>query len=159
MNTTESALLSGKVVLVVGASTGIGAEAARVFAREGAAVMLAARNETLLDSHVDELRDAGYDAAAVRCDVTSAADVQNMVDATLERFGRLDGAFNNAAMTGSGLIDELSEDDFDRIVAVNLKGVWLCLRSEMAQMRRAGGGSIVNVTSVGALKASSGLGA
>nr|WP_274636540.1 SDR family NAD(P)-dependent oxidoreductase [Microbacterium bovistercoris] len=154
-----SGLLAGKVVLVVGASTGIGADAARVFAQEGAAVMLGARSDELLAAQVDSLRAEGFRAESQRCDVTSAADVQNLVDAAVERFGRLDAAFNNAAMTQSGLLEELTEDEFDRIIAVNLKGVWLCLRSEMAHMRRAGGGSIVNVTSVGALKASSGLGA
>lgn len=152
-------LLQDRVVLVVGASTGIGAAAARVFAREGARVMLAARGEERLTEQVDALRADGFEAAAVRCDVTSAEDVQAMVDATLHRFGRLDGALNNAAMTQAGLLEDLTEDEFDTIVSVNLKGVWLCLRAEMAHMRRAGGGAIVNVTSVGALKASSGMGA
>src|SRR5690606_17739128 len=152
-------LLQDRVVLVVGASTGIGAAAARVFAREGARVMLAARGEERLTEQVDALRADGFEAAAVRCDVTSAEDVQAMVDATLHRFGRLDGALNNAAMTQAGFLEDLTEDEFDTIVSVNLKGVWLCLRAEMAHMRRAGGGAIVNVTSVGALKASSGMGA
>ncbi len=152
-------LLTGKAVLVVGASAGIGADAARVFAREGAKVMLAARSDEALTEGVAALRADGYDAAAVRCDVTSGAEVQAAVDATVARWGRLDGALNNAGMTQAGLLEDLTEAEFDRIVAVNLKGVWLCLRAEMAHMRRAGGGSIVNVTSVGAMKASSGLGA
>jgi NAD(P)-dependent dehydrogenase (short-subunit alcohol dehydrogenase family) len=159
VSVTDNGLLADKVVLIMGASTGIGADAARVFAQEGAAVMLAARSEERLATQAESLRAEGYRAEAVRCDVTSADDVQQAVDATLERFDRLDGALNNAAMTQSGLLEELTEDEFDSIVAVNLKGVWLCLRSEMAHMRRAGGGSIVNVTSVGAVKASSGLGA
>ena len=152
-------LLEHKVVLVVGASTGIGADAARLFAREGASVMLAARSEQLLAQLLDELHGAGLSADAVRCDVTNAADVERMVEATVTRFGRLDGAFNNAAMTQAGWLEDLTEEDFDRIMAVNVKGVWLCMRSELAQMRKAGRGSIVNVSSVGALRASSGMGA
>jgi NAD(P)-dependent dehydrogenase (short-subunit alcohol dehydrogenase family) len=152
-------LLAGRTALVVGASTGIGAEAARVFAREGASVMLAARDTERLDEQVRLLRAEGFDTDAVPCDVTSAPDVQRMIEATIARFGALDTALNNAATTQSGLLEELTEVEFDEIVSVNLRGVWLCLRSEMRHMRQAGGGAIVNVTSVGALRASSGLGA
>jgi len=159
MNTSSSLLLADKVVLVVGASTGIGADAARLFAREGATVMLAARSEDLLGELVDELRGAGHRADAIRCDVSSAEQVEAMVQATVDTFGRIDGALNNAALTGSGLLEDLEEEDFDRIFDVNVKGVWLCLRSELRRMRSAGRGSIVNVTSIGALKASSGMGA
>jgi len=159
MTETTRRLLEGKAVLVVGASTGIGADSARLFAREGASVMLAARSESLLAEIVDELRRDGHDAAAVTCDVTSGDDVEGMVEATVARFGRIDGALNNAAMTQAGTLEELAEDEFDRIIAVNVKGMWLCLRSELARMRAAGRGAVVNVTSVGAMKASSGLGA
>lgn len=159
MNTPSSLLLDDKVVLVVGASTGIGADAARLFAREGATVMLAARSEDLLGELVDELRSNGHQADAVRCDVSSADDVDAMVQSTVDRFGRIDCALNNAALTQSGLLEDLEEEDFDRIFGVNVKGVWLCLRSELRRMRAAGRGSIVNVTSIGAMKASSGMGA
>jgi len=159
MTEATHGLLQGKAVLVVGASTGIGADAARLFAREGASVMLAARSESLLADIVDELAREGHDAAAVTCDVTSASEVDAMVESTIARFGRIDGALNNAAMTQAGTLEDLTEEEFDRIMAVNVKGVWLCLRSELARMRAAGHGAIVNVTSVGALKASSGLGA
>lgn len=159
MNTSSPLLLDDKVVLVVGASTGIGADAARLFAREGATVMLAARSEDLLGELVDELRSEGHRADAVRCDVTSADDVESMVQTTIDKFGRLDGALNNAALTQSGLLEDLEEEDFDRIFGVNVKGVWLCLRSELRRMRAAGRGSIVNVTSIGAMKTSSGMGA
>ena len=159
MNTPSSLLLDDKVVLVVGASTGIGADAARLFAREGATVMLAARSEDLLGELVDELRSNGHQADAVRCDVSSADDVDAMVQSTVDRFGRIDCALNNAALTQSGLLEDLEEEDFDRIFGVNVKGVWLCLRSELRRMRAVGRGSIVNVTSIGAMKASSGMGA
>lgn len=150
-------LLTGKVVLVVGASSGIGAEAARVFAADGASVMLVARHEEPLAKLAAELGD--YDVAYTTGDVSSASDVDEFVSATVSRFGRLDGAFNNAAMGGGGRLDSVSEADFDRIMAVNVKGTWLCLRAEVAVMERQGSGSIVNVSSIGGVRGSSGMGA
>ncbi|KAA9150020.1 SDR family oxidoreductase [Microbacterium lushaniae] len=155
----STGLLDGKVLLLVGASTGIGAEAARVFAREGARLMLAARSEETLDALVLELTDNGHEVDRVRADVTVVADTARMVDETVGRFGRLDGAFNNAGLSQSGLLHEVSEDDFDRIMAVNVKGVWLCLREQLRVMRAAGSGSIVNTSSIGGYKGNSGLGA
>ncbi|MES2170309.1 MAG: SDR family NAD(P)-dependent oxidoreductase [Actinomycetota bacterium] len=155
----HQAPLAGKVVLVVGASAGIGADAARVFARDGASVMLAARNRGPLEAIVDELVADGCSAALVTGDVSSATDVARFVDAAVERFGRLDGAFNNAALTGAGRLDEVTEEDFDRIMAVNVKGVWLCMREELRVMKPQGSGSIVNVSSIGGLRGSPGLGA
>jgi NAD(P)-dependent dehydrogenase (short-subunit alcohol dehydrogenase family) len=152
-------LLEGKVILVVGASTGIGADAARVFARDGASVVLAARSESGLRAITDELEAEGLSAAWVTGDVSVGADVARFVDTAVERFGRLDGAFNNAALTGSGTLDSVSEEDFDRIMAVNVKGVWLCIREEVRAMKASGAGSIVNVSSIGGLRGSSGMGA
>lgn len=152
-------ILEGKVVLLVGASTGIGAEAARVFAREGASLVLAARSADALDRLAAELAADGHEVATAAGDVTSASDVARMVDTAVERFGRLDGAFNNAGMTQGGLLHEVSEADFDRLFEVNVKGVWLCLREELRVMRAVGAGSIVNTSSVGGYKGSSGLGA
>jgi len=150
-------LLKSKVILVVGASSGIGADAARVFAADGASLMLVARHEEPLAKLVAELGD--HDVAYTTGDVSSAADVHAFVAATVARFGRLDGAFNNAAMGGGGRLDSVSEADFDRIMAVNVKGTWLCLRSEVEVMERQGFGSIVNVSSIGGLRGSSGMGA
>ncbi|ROR83447.1 NAD(P)-dependent dehydrogenase, short-chain alcohol dehydrogenase family [Plantibacter flavus] len=155
----QQPLLAGKVVLVIGASAGIGADAARVFAEHGAAVMLVARTEGPLRAVTDELVANGFDAASTTGDISVGADVARIVDATVERFGRLDGAFNNAALTQAGRLDEVTEDDFDRILAVNVKGVWLCMREELRIMRAAGAGSIVNVSSIGGLRGSSGMGA
>ena len=152
-------LLDGKVVLVVGASTGIGADTARVLAREGASVMLAARSADALQAIVDELTVEGLSAGSVAGDVSVPADVARFVDATVEKFGHLDGAFNCAAMTQAGKLDEVSEEDFDRIMAVNVKGTWLCIREEVRAMRSARAGSIVNVSSIGGLRGSSGMGA
>ncbi|CAN5274698.1 glucose 1-dehydrogenase [soil metagenome] len=152
-------LLEGKVVLVVGASAGIGADAARVFARDGASVMLVARTEAPLKAITDELTAEGYPVAYATGDISVGADVARFVDATVERFGRLDGAFNNAGLTQAGKLDEVSEDDFDKLMAVNVKGVWLCLREELRIMKAQGSGSIVNVSSIGGLRGSSGMGA
>jgi len=152
-------LLDGKVVLVVGASTGIGADAARVFAREGASVMLAARSEAALRTLSDELEGEGLSAGFVTGDVSVASDVSRFVDATVERFGRLDGAYNNAGLTQAGKLADVTEEDFDRLMAVNVKGVWLCIREEVRAMLISGGGSIVNVSSIGGLRGSSGMGA
>ncbi|TAJ47835.1 MAG: SDR family oxidoreductase [Herbiconiux sp.] len=152
-------MLHGKVVLVVGASAGIGADAARVFAGHGASVMLVARTEGPLRETADGLTAAGFDAAWAVGDISSGRDVARVVDAAVDRFGRLDGAFNNAGLTQGGRLDEVSEEAFDRILAVNVKGVWLCLREELRVMRQAGTGSIVNVSSIGGLRGSSGMGA
>jgi NAD(P)-dependent dehydrogenase (short-subunit alcohol dehydrogenase family) len=154
----ESGLLTGKVVLLVGGSTGIGADAARVFAAEGASVMLAARSRDRLAALTDELAGAGHDVAHIAGDVSVAADVARFVDATLARFGRLDGAFNNAGINQLGRLDDVSEEDFDRVMAVNVKGTWLCLREEIRAMRDSGG-SIVNTSSIGGFRGNTGLGA
>jgi NAD(P)-dependent dehydrogenase (short-subunit alcohol dehydrogenase family) len=158
-NEISTGLLAGKTVLLVGASGGIGADAARVFAAEGAALMLMARSEAPLAELVDELRAGGVDAEYVAGDIASAGDVARAVATTVDRFGRLDGAFNNAAMTQAGLLENVSEEDFDRILEVNVKGTWLCLREEIRVMRAQGAGAIVNVSSIGGLRGSSGMGA
>ena len=151
-------LLDGKAVLIVGASTGIGLEAARVFAEEGARLVLSARSADALEAIAAELRDAGHEVQVVVGDVTSGADVARIVDATVDAYGRLDGAFNNAGIGQVGLLHEVSEEDFDRVMEVNVKGVWLCLREELRVMRAEGFGSIVNTSSVGGYKGDTGLG-
>lgn len=153
------ALLHDKVVLVIGASSGIGADAARVFAAHGAALMLVARSRPALERIGRELADAGHTVEVTTGDVAVAADMTRVVDEAVARFGRLDGAFNNAAMTQAGRLDEVSEADFDRILEVNVKGTWLAMREELRVMRPAGRGAIVNVSSIGGVRGSSGLGA
>ncbi len=152
-------LLDGKAVLIVGASTGIGVEAARVFADEGARLVLAARSGDALEALAEELRTDGHEVRVVVGDVTSGDDVARMVDETVAAYGRLDGAFNNAGIGQVGLLHEISEDDFDRVMEVNVKGVWLCLREELRVMRAQGSGAIVNTSSVGGYKGNTGLGA
>ncbi|MFD2470293.1 SDR family NAD(P)-dependent oxidoreductase [Amycolatopsis silviterrae] len=152
-------LLTGKAVLVVGASSGIGADAARGFAADGASVMLVARTAEPLAALAEDLAAGGCDVGWTTGDVSSADSVAAFVAATVARFGRLDGAFNNAAAGQSGRLDEVSEEDFDRIMAVNVKGTWLCLREEIRAMEPRAAGSIVNVSSIGGVRGSSGMGA
>ncbi|MDG4832521.1 SDR family oxidoreductase [Solwaraspora sp. WMMD1047] len=152
-----TASLAGKIILVVGASSGIGADTARVLAADGATLMLVARRTEPLAAVAAELAEAGHQVAYRTGDVSRAADVAGFVEATVARFGKLDGAVNNAAMPQSGRLDEVPEEDFDRIMAVNVKGTWLCLREQVRVMRS--GGSIVTLSSIGGLRGSSGMGA
>jgi NAD(P)-dependent dehydrogenase (short-subunit alcohol dehydrogenase family) len=151
-------LLEGKAVLLVGASTGIGVDAARVFAEERARLVISARSAEALEALAVELTSSGHEVRVVVGDVTSNADVARMVDETVAAYGRLDGAFNNAGIGQVGLLHEVSDEDFDRVMEVNVKGVWRCLREELRVMRAQGFGSIVNTSSVGGYKGNTGLG-
>ncbi|MFJ2954456.1 SDR family NAD(P)-dependent oxidoreductase [Streptomyces sp. NPDC087270] len=149
----DRGLLAGKVAFVSGAGRGIGAAAARLFAREGARVLLAARTEHQLKAVTEEVRAAGGTAQYVVCDLADAASVRAAVAHAVDLYGRLDVAFNNgAAIQRPGPMDQLPEDDFDRIYEVNLKGVWLAMVAEVQAIRAsAGTGAIVNNSSVGSL--------
>jgi NAD(P)-dependent dehydrogenase (short-subunit alcohol dehydrogenase family) len=153
-------LLAGRVVLVTGASSGIGAEAARLFAREGASVVLTARRAELLEAVTADITSAGGAASHVAADISVAEDVQRVVDAVIARHGRLDGAFNNAGISQGGTaLADVDEERFDRLLAVNVKGVWLAMRAEIRALLAAGRpGSIVNTSSVGGLRGGAGLG-
>ncbi|MEU8677560.1 glucose 1-dehydrogenase [Streptomyces sp. NPDC048560] len=147
-------LLSDKVVLITGASSGIGAAAARLFAQEGAKVVLAARREERLAALVGELRDKGGEAAYVVTDVTVAADVSRAVDFAVSTYGRLDSAFNNAGLGGDRTPMHLMGDEiYDTLMDTNVRSVWNCLRYEIAAMLTTGGGTIVNNSSVAGLVA------
>ncbi|MEK8172234.1 SDR family NAD(P)-dependent oxidoreductase [Streptomyces sp. M19] len=133
-------LLTGKVALVTGAGRGIGAAAARLFAREGASVLLAARTESQLKAVTEEIRAAGGTADHVVCDLADAASVRAAVDRAVDLYGRLDVAFNNGAVgQRPGPLDQMPEDDFDRLYDVNLKGVWLAMSAEIAAIRATAG--------------------
>jgi NAD(P)-dependent dehydrogenase (short-subunit alcohol dehydrogenase family) len=150
--------LGNKVLIVTGASRGIGTAAARLFARLGAAVVLAARDEEALGSLAAEIALEGGEALAVPTDVTDAAAVERMVATALDRFGRLDGAFNNAGRGHRPApLAALDPTDFDRALAVSLRGVFLCLRAELAEL--APGGAIVNMSSSAGLSGPPGMGA
>jgi NAD(P)-dependent dehydrogenase (short-subunit alcohol dehydrogenase family) len=146
-------LLNSKVAFVTGAGRGIGAAAARLFAREGAQVLLAARTEDQLKAVTEDIRAAGGTAEYVRCDLADADDVRAAVDRTVSLYGRLDIAFNNGAAISSPVpLDQVSVDDFDRLYTVNLRGQWLAMNAEIAAIRAtAGAGAIVNNSSVGSL--------
>ncbi|MFP6568429.1 MAG: SDR family oxidoreductase, partial [Dehalococcoidia bacterium] len=138
----------GQVALVTGGSSGIGRAAAVAFAAEGASVVVAARREVESEETVQLIRDAGGEAIAVRTDVALASDVESLVDRTVEAYGRLDCAFNNAGTSaGSGPIHEVEEDAWDQVLDTNLKGVWLCMKYQIPQMLSQGGGTIVNTSS------------
>ncbi|MFP3992289.1 glucose 1-dehydrogenase [Streptomyces sp. E11-3] len=150
----EHRLLPGKVALITGASSGIGAAAARVFAREGARVVLLARRAERLESLAAELRADGAEAECVVADVTSAADTARATARAVSRFGRLDVAFNNAGYgVGRTPLHLMADGLYDEIMEVNVRGVWNCLRDELAAMLESGGGAIVNNASVGGLLA------
>jgi NAD(P)-dependent dehydrogenase (short-subunit alcohol dehydrogenase family) len=150
--------LQGRVALVTGGSSGIGLAAALAFAREGAKVVIGSRGVGLGEAAVRQVRDLGGEAVHVAVDVADAEQVAALVSRCVELFGGLDCAFNNAATGGPGdLCADVSEADFDRTIAVNLKGVWLCMKHEIAQMLRQGGprpGAIVNMSSVDGLSGS-----
>jgi NAD(P)-dependent dehydrogenase (short-subunit alcohol dehydrogenase family) len=147
-------LLAGKTAFITGAGRGIGAAAARLFAREGAQVMLAARTEAQLKAVTEDIRAEGGTADWVACDLADAGSVRAAVGAAVERYGRLDVAFNNgAAIVPPGPMDQVPEADFDHIYAVNLRGPWLAMVAEVAAIRAtAGTGAIVNNSSVGSLR-------
>lgn len=149
-----SDLLLNKVVLITGASSGIGAAAAKVFAQEGATVVLTARREERLAAVVGDLRAKGAEAAYVVGDVSVAEDAGRAVEFAVAEYGRLDAAFNNAGTGGDRTPLHLMADDvYDTIMEVNVRGVFNCLRHEIAAMLRTGGGAIVNNSSVAGLVA------
>ncbi|MFD7923871.1 SDR family NAD(P)-dependent oxidoreductase [Streptomyces sp. NPDC059740] len=148
-------MLAGKAVMITGASSGIGEAAARLFAAEGAAVLLMARRADVLEQLAEEINEAGGRAAFSAGDVSVAEDVQRAVDATGEHFGTLDAAFNNAGFVGGDLspLHELDQALFDRMIDVNVRGTWNCLRSQIPVMLAAGKGAIVNTSSTAAMVA------
>ena len=154
-------LLRGKVVLVVGASRGIGAAIARAFADAGASVALAARDSAALEQLRDELIAAGGQALAVPTDVTDADSVARLIDLTMKTFGRIDIACNNAGGSGHPPtpLAEVSLDDFDATFAINLRGVFVAMKCEIPAMLKNGGGAIVNMASTTGLQGVAGLAA
>ena len=147
-----SDLFDGKVALVTGAADGIGRASALAFAREGARVVVADVAEAGGKETVRLIADQGGEAIFVPCDVTRSADVRALVDRAVETYGRLDAAHNNAGITTPQVAAaDITEEDFDRTLAVNLKGVWLCMKYEVPAMLASGGGAIVNAGSSAAV--------
>jgi NAD(P)-dependent dehydrogenase (short-subunit alcohol dehydrogenase family) len=143
---------TGRVAFVTGAGSGMGLATAQAFAEAGAAVTLADVNDDHLQAAKRELRDARHRVLAVRCDVTDEDQVARAVRTTVETFGSLDLAYNNAGIQApvTDAADETA-DTFDRINAVNLRGIWASMKHELAQMRAQGSGAIVNCSSLGGL--------
>jgi NAD(P)-dependent dehydrogenase (short-subunit alcohol dehydrogenase family) len=141
-----------KVALVTGAGSGLGIATATAFAESGAAVVLADWNEKSVRHAADELVGRGFKALAVRCDVSDDSQVEVMVAKTVATFGSLDAAYNNAGV--QNLLAETADstrDDYDRVMGINLRGVWSCMKFELQQMRKQGSGAIVNCSSLGGL--------
>jgi 3-hydroxybutyrate dehydrogenase len=145
--------LDGKVALVTGAASGIGRATALTFAREGAKLVVADINEDGGQQTVHMITEHGGEATFVQVNVTSATQVEAMISKTVETYGRLDCAHNNAGVTQQDYppTAEYPEDDWNRVMAINLTGVWLCMKYELQQMVQQGGGAIVNTASVAGL--------
>jgi NAD(P)-dependent dehydrogenase (short-subunit alcohol dehydrogenase family) len=141
-----------KVALVTGAASGIGLATAKAFAEAGASVALADVDQDAVRSAAEELLAAGHKAMAIRCNVADEAEVASMVEQTVSAFGGLDAAFNNAGVQAPAVeIADASGEDFDRVNAINLRGVWNCMKYELRQMREQESGAIVNCSSIGGL--------
>lgn len=150
---------SGKVALVTGAAAGMGLATAEAFAQAGASVVLADFREDTANEAAQRLNSKGHTAMAVQCDVSKESNVEAMIKSVVSKFGRLDAAFNNAGvMAQIAPTAESSTEDWERVIGVNLRGVWNCMKYELQQMVKQGSGAIVNNASVGALTGNPGIG-
>lgn len=150
---------SNKVALVTGAAAGMGLATARAFAEAGAAVVLADYRQDQVNAEAEKLTAAGHKAIALRCDVSDDAQVAALVDSTVAQFGRLDAAFNNAGvMARIAPTADSTREEWERVIGINLRGVWSCMKHELRHMMRQGSGAIVNNASVGALTGNPGIG-
>lgn len=141
-----------KIVLVTGAATGIGRAAALAFARAGATVVISDVNDQEAQITLTQIVKEDGKAQFIHCDVTSSEQVQSMVQKIVQQFGRLDHAYNNAGIEGeSASTAECTEANWDKVIATNLKSIWLCMKYQIPQMLKQGGGSIVNCASVAGL--------
>ena len=145
--------LEDKIALLTGGSSGIGRATALAFAREGAKVVVAARRVKEGEETVESIKAEGGEATFVQTDVSQAVQVEALVNTTVETYGRLDCAFNNAGIEGTPYVSivDYTEADWDRVIDINLKGVWLCMKYQIPQILKQGG-SIVNMSSVAGLK-------
>lgn len=141
--------MEGKVAIVTGGGSGIGLETAIAFARKGTSVVVADVDEASGRNTVQTIEESGGEALFVKTDVSNAEQVQALVDKTIEQFGRLDYAVNNAGIGGESVpTAEISDEGWQRVIDINLTGVWLCMKREITAMLENGGGAIVNVASI-----------
>lgn len=150
--------LDGKVAIITGAGTGIGRPIATLSAREGAKVIVACRGIEHGEETVRMIKEAGGEAAFVKTDVSKAEDVKKMVKATVDTYGKLNVLVNNSAVNQYKPLQEFTEEEFERMISVNLKGVWLGMKYAFPEMVKAGGGSIININSIVADAAQNGSG-
>jgi len=145
-------VMDDKVALVTGAASGLGFAAAKAFAEAGASVVLSDWDEKAVTAAADALTAQGHRTLAVLCDVSDDSQVEAMVNKTVSEFGRLDAAYNNAGVQNK-LADaaDQTREDYDRVMAINLQGVWSCMKYELQQMRMQGSGAIVNCSSIGGI--------
>lgn len=147
-----------KVAIVTGAASGMGLATAKAFSRSGAAVMMADYNVELLEQEARKLKDSGLKIDWIDCDVSKEKDVRNLIQKTVEHFGKLDFAFNNAGvMAQVAFTGETTPEDWERVTGINLRGVWNCMRYEIKQMEKQGHGVIVNTASTGAITGQPGV--
>lgn len=149
-------IFKNKTALVTGGSSGIGKATALAFAKRGAKVMIADRDEN--KETLQQIRDCGAEADFVKCDVSRAGDVKALVEKTIARFGGIDFAFNNAGVEGiTAPVQDCTEENWDKTIGINLKGIWLCMKYEIPEMLKKGKGAIVNCSSVAGLVGFAGL--
>jgi NAD(P)-dependent dehydrogenase (short-subunit alcohol dehydrogenase family) len=142
-------IFKDKVVIVTGGSFGIGRSTALAFAEQGAKVVIADWLTDKENETASSITRSGGEATFIKCDVSSTNDVKRMVEETVTRYGKLDAAFNNAGIEGAnGITHECTEENWDKLISINLKGIWLCMKYEIPEMLKAGGGAIVNCASI-----------
>jgi NAD(P)-dependent dehydrogenase (short-subunit alcohol dehydrogenase family) len=147
----------GKVALVTGAGGGIGLATAEAFARAGASVVLADRDEETIEKAAESLRATGHNTIGVTCDLTDSAQVEAMIERAVNTYGRLDAAFNNAGVNSeAAAFLETGDNEFERVISVNLRGMWNCMKGGLRQTMAQGSGAIFNCSTIGGLKGSRG---
>ena len=145
--------LDNKVAIITGGNAGVGKEIAKLFASEGAKVVISARRQQVLEEAAKEIEEAGGTVLCVPTDISKVGDVKNLVSKTVETFGQLDILINNAGITKDGLMLRMKESDFDQVIDVNLKGTWNCMKHATKLMMKQKYGRIINISSVGGIQA------
>ena len=155
-NSIMETTFKNKVAIVTGGSSGIGKATALAFSKKGAKVVIVDWKEN--DETLNLIKDSGGETIFIKCDVSKTADVKAMVEKTIDAFGRLDYAFNNAGIEGiSASVQDCTEENWDKTIGVNLKGIWLCMKYEIPEILKQGKGVIINCASVAGLVGFSGL--